>query len=147
MPVKKGDKVKVEYEGLLEDGSFFDSSKDHGGPLEFVVGTGQVIKGFDDAVVGMVKGQEARVRIEPAEAYGERDPQLIRDIPKERLPEQELKPGMIVGMQLPDGRTIPGKIMELTETGAKVDFNNELAGKALIFSLKLVDFSQDSVSS
>ncbi|MFH0836101.1 MAG: peptidylprolyl isomerase [Candidatus Micrarchaeota archaeon] len=141
MAVKKGDAVKVSYVGVLENGTRFDSSAEHGAPLKFVVGSGQVIKGFDEAVIGMEKDEEKQVALGPKEAYGESDPALIRDIPKARLPQQELKPGMVMGMQLPDGRTIPGRVIELTEEGAKVDFNHELAGKTLLFQLKLVDYT------
>ncbi|MCK5373322.1 MAG: FKBP-type peptidyl-prolyl cis-trans isomerase, partial [Candidatus Aenigmarchaeota archaeon] len=86
MPVKKGDKVKVEYTGTLEDGTVFDSSEKHGEPLEFEVGAGQMIKGFDDAVVDMEKGDEKEITLKPADAYGDPNPQLIQKVPKDKLP-------------------------------------------------------------
>ena len=72
MKVEKGKKVKIEYEGKLDDGTVFDSSKKHGQPLEFEAGSGKVIKGFDNAVMGMEKGEEKEVKIKPDEAYGEK---------------------------------------------------------------------------
>ena len=89
MAIKKGDKVKIEYTGTLDDGTVFDSSEKHGKPLEFEVGSGQVIKGFDNAVIGMKKGQEKEFKLKPEEAYGEPNPNLIRKIPKEQIPKHK----------------------------------------------------------
>ena len=103
--VEKGDKVKVEYTGKLEDGTIFDSSEKQGAPLEFEVGAGQVIKGFDEAVVGMKKDEEKEITLKPEEGYGERNPELVKDMPKESFPkDQEIKPGMVFMMKVQDGR-------------------------------------------
>ena len=139
MAVKKGDKVKVEYEGTLEDGSVFDSSERHGEPLEFTAGGGQMIKGFDDAVIGMEKGDEKNIELSSSEAYGDRNEQLVRDVPKEQLPKGiELKKGMMLGMMLPNGAQLPAKVVGLSEKGATLDMNHPLAGKTLKFRIKLV---------
>ncbi|MBU4501948.1 MAG: FKBP-type peptidyl-prolyl cis-trans isomerase [Nanoarchaeota archaeon] len=82
MPVKKGDKVKVEYEGKLEDGTVFDSSEKHGKPLEFEVGSGQLIKGLDEAMIGMEKGEEKEIKIESDKAYGQPNPEMVKKVQK-----------------------------------------------------------------
>ena len=76
MPVKNGDKIKVEYQGTLDDGTLFDSSESHGGPLEIEIGAGQIIPGFENAVIGMEKGEEKEIKLQPQEAYGEHNPDL-----------------------------------------------------------------------
>jgi len=142
MAIKKGDKVKIHYEGTLEDGTMFDSSEKHGSPIEFEVGSGQVIKGFDDAVIGMEKDQEKDIKLQPSEAYGEQNPELVKKIPAENLPkEQEVKPGMVLMMGLPNGAQIPAKVMDVNEKEATLDLNHPLAGKVLNFKLKVVDIS------
>jgi FKBP-type peptidyl-prolyl cis-trans isomerase 2 len=140
MPVKKGDKVKVEYTGTLEDGTVFDSSAKHGKPLEFEVGAKQVIKGFDEAVQGMEKEEEKEVKLPPAEAYGEPNQKLVQEVPLDKLPkEQELKVGMMLMVTLPNGSKLPAKIIEVTKDKAKLDLNHPLAGKTLNFKLKLIE--------
>jgi len=140
MTAKKGDKVQVEYEGRFEDGTVFDSSKTHGKALEVEVGAGKVIKGFDQALEGMKKGEEKEITLTPAEAYGEPNPELLKKIPKEQLPkEQEIKPGMMLLMGLPNGQQMPVKVAAVEEKEATLDLNHPLAGKKLIFKLKLVE--------
>lgn len=140
MAVKKGDTVKVDYTGTLEDGTVFDSSEKQGKPLEFEVGAGKIIKGFDEAVVGMEKGGEKEITMEPAKAYGDHNPQLIQKVPREQLPkEQELKPGMMLGVTLPNGTQIPAKITKIDEKEATLDLNHPLAGKTLKFKIKIVE--------
>lgn len=142
MAVKKGDKVKVEYEGSLGDGTVFDCSTNHGKPLEFEAGAGQMIKGFDEAVIGMKNGEEKKIRIEASEAYGEHRADLVREIPKEQLPKDaEVKPGMVLGMMLPTGQKFPARVVEVTAKGARIDLNHPLAGKALNFWIKVVEVS------
>ena len=141
MSIKEGDTVKVSYEGKLEDGTVFDSTEKHGGdPLEFVAGAGQMISGFDKAVLGMKKGEEKVIRLEPSEAYGEHNPQLVQTLPKANVPE-DTKVGDVVGMMLPNGQQMPAKVIRVTEQNITVDLNPELAGKVLIFAIKVVDFS------
>ncbi|MBN2101373.1 MAG: peptidylprolyl isomerase [Candidatus Aenigmarchaeota archaeon] len=141
MPVKKGDKVKVDYTGTLDDGTVFDSSTHdgHSHPLEFEVGSGQLIKGFDEAVVGMEVDDEKDIHIEAKDAYGDPNPQLMQKVPREHLPKEELKEGMMLAMSLPNGQQIPGTIKEIGEKEVTIDFNHPLAGKALNFKIKLVE--------
>jgi FKBP-type peptidyl-prolyl cis-trans isomerase 2 len=142
MPVKEGDKVKIEYEGKLDDGTVFDSSAKHGKPLEFKVGSKQVIPGFENAVIGMEKGEEKEIKIEPAKAYGDPNPQLIKTIPRDKLPmDQELKPGMMLAVGLPDGRQFPARIAKVEGSEVTIDLNHPLAGKNLNFKVKVVDIT------
>jgi len=138
MAVSKGDRVVVEYEGRFEDGEVFDSSAFHQKPLEFVAGAGMVVPGFDRAVIGMEKGEEKEVRIEPKDAYGEKNPAAIQKIPKVNFPP-EAEVGMTVGIPLPGGGQAPAKIVDIGETDVTLDLNHPLAGKTLIFKIKLVE--------
>ena len=141
MAVKKGDKITVEYEGRLENGEIFDSSAhgDHSHPLEFEVGSGELIKGFDDGVIGMKKDEEKEIVITPDNAYGQRNPKLVKTIPRQNIPnDQEPKPGMMLQVGLPDGKRIPAFIAEVNDKEVTIDLNHPLAGKTLIFKIKVV---------
>ena len=84
MPIKKGDKIKIEYTGTLDDGTVFDASERHGKPLEFEVGSGQIIKGLDEGMIGMEKGQEKEIKVPADQAYGEPKPELLKKVPKDK---------------------------------------------------------------
>ena len=141
MPVKKGDKVKVDYTGKLEDGTVFDTSEGKQ-PMEFTAGEGKIIKGFDNAVIGMEKGEEKEVKIEPKDAYGDPNPDMQKKIPRDKLPpEPEPKTGMVLALKTPDGKQFPARITEVNDTEITIDLNHPLAGKVLIFTIKLVDTS------
>lgn len=141
MPVQKGNKVKVHYKGTLENGEEFDNSEKHGHPLEFEAGAGMMIKGFDEAVIGMEKDEEKNITLDPEEAYGQVNEKLIQKIPKSQLPpDQEPKVGMVLGLRLPDGNQIPAKITEVTENDVTLDLNHPLAGKKLNFWIKVVSY-------
>lgn len=140
--IEKGNRVKVDYEGKFEDGDVFDSSThgDHSHPLEFTVGSGEVIRGFDKAVEGMKEGDEKIFSIEPQEAYGERDPSLEREFPRSALPKDpEPKEGMMLVLGSPDGQKFPARIISVTKDKIKIDLNHPLAGKKLIFKIKVVE--------
>lgn len=141
MAVEHGDKIRVEYEGRLENGEVFDSSNKTGKqkPLEFVAGENQVIKGFDDAVVGMNEGEEKSFSIAPENAYGEIREDLKREIPKNSLPQdQEPKKGMMLVMSSPQGQQIPAVINDVKDDIVVLDLNHPLAGKKLLFNVKVV---------
>ena len=141
MAVKKGDKVKIEYTGTLENGNVFDTSVGKQ-PLEFEAGSGKVIKGFDDALIGMEKGQEKEIKLKPEEAYGQHNPQLMKKIPKEQLPkEPEAKVGMMLGLSTPDGQQVPAKITEIGDNDITIDLNHPLAGQNLNFKVKVIDIA------
>ncbi len=136
--VKKGDTIKVDYEGSLEDGTVFDTSQSHGQPLEFEVGSGQLIKGFDDAVIGMKVGQEKKVVLSPEDSYGQHNPEMLKEIPREQLPkEQEPKVGMGMVIGLPNGSKFPATIAKVSDKTVTLDLNHPLAGKKLTFKIKV----------
>lgn len=140
---KKGDTVQVEYTGKLEDGTVFDSSEQHGKPLEFTIGEGQVIEAFEQAFIDMSEGEKKQITIAPAEAYGDYDPSLVKDLPKDCFPpEQEIQPGMVFVMKLQNGRQIPVRIAKVEEESITVDLNPPLAGKTLVFDIKLTAIGQ-----
>jgi FKBP-type peptidyl-prolyl cis-trans isomerase 2 len=137
--VKAGDKVKVHYTGTLDSGEMFDSSEVHGMPLEFVAGSGQMIKGFDNAVIGMKLNEEKQIRIESKEAYGDPKPEMVQKVPKDALPkEQEPEEGMTLIIGFPNGMRIPARITKVEGAEVTLDLNHPLAGKALNFKMKLV---------
>ncbi len=130
--VKDGDRVRVHYRGTLDDGTEFDSSKGRQ-PLAFQVGSGQVIRGFDDAVRGLEVGQSRKVRMEAKDAYGEVRPEMIVEVPIAQAPA-----GVKTGDKVRLGNGQPATIREVTAETVKVDANHELAGKALTFEVELV---------
>ncbi len=139
MAIENGKKVKVDYKGTLDDGSVFDTSEGRG-PLEFTIGEGKVIKGFDAAVKEMSVGEEKEIHLKCAEAYGEERPEFFKKIPREQLPkDQEPKVGMVLGVGMPNGQQIPAKITEINDTEVTINLNHPLAGKDLNFKLKLVE--------
>ena len=135
---KQGDNVKIHYKGTLDDGTEFDSSEGRE-PLEFELGSGQVIPGFDNAVDGMTVGESKNVRIESGDAYGERHEQLIQEVPRTALPpEMEPEVGMALQSQAPDGQVMNLVVTAVAETTITVDANHPLAGQALTFEIELV---------
>lgn len=145
--IKKNDKVAVEYEGRFEDGEVFDTSQHegHSHPLVFVAGAGEVIPGFDNAVIGMKLGEEKEVTIQPKEAYGEYDARLTQEVPKTefKLPRnQQPHVGMTLMMQSPHGDTIPVYVAAVGKDLVTLDLNHPLAGKTLIFKLKVVGINE-----
>lgn len=138
---KAGDKVKVHYTGKLKDGTQFDSSAGRA-PLEFEVGAGMMIKGFDAAVNGMAVGDKVTAEIPAAEAYGAENPELIIDVPRTNLPP-DLNPevGQQLGMSQPNGQQVPVRIREVHEDKVVIDANHDLAGKDLIFDIELVEIA------
>ena len=140
MPIKNGDKVKVEYIGTLDDGTVFDSSKNHGEPLEVEVGSGKIIPGFENALIGMDKGEEKKIDLNSSETYGEHNPEFTKRIPRNQLPkEPKPKAGMVLALTTPDGKKIPARISEVTDNNITIDLNHPLAGKNLHFAIKIVD--------
>jgi len=138
---KSGDSVKIHYTGTLEDGTEFDSSSGRE-PLEFSLGSGQVIPGFDNAVDGMAVGDSKTVTIPAGEAYGERHEQLIQQVPKTSLPD-DMKPevGMQLQSQSPDGQVMNLLVTEVEDETITVDANHPLAGQALTFAIELVEIA------
>ncbi len=142
--VKSGDKIKVHYHGKLTSGETFDSSTGRE-PLEFEVGSGMVIKGFDDGVTGMTVGEKKTVNIPFDEAYGQRNPDMIIEIPKDRFPEDmEIELGISLGMSDENGQQFQVTIVEIKDDVVMLDANHPLAGQDLIFDLELVEIAGGS---
>jgi FKBP-type peptidyl-prolyl cis-trans isomerase 2 len=137
--VKANDTVRVHYTGKLADGEIFDDSRGRE-PIEFTLGAGQVIPGFEKAVLDMAVSDTKTVNIPSADAYGDHRPELIQAVPLSELPE-EIKPevGMQLISQAPDGQQIPLVVTEVNDDNIMVDANSPLAGKDLIFDLELVE--------
>ena len=136
---KQGDKVKVHYHGRLNDGTTFDSSEGRQ-PLEFEVGSGMVIKGFDDGVTGMTVGDKKTISIPAEDAYGQRQEEMVIEFPRSNFPPDiEPEVGMTLNMHSENGQELPVVITELSEDKVVLDANHPLAGKELIFDIELVD--------
>lgn len=136
--VKKGDTVNVHYHGRLNDGSTFDSSEGRE-PLKFTAGAGQVIKGFDDAVMDMAPGDKKTVNIPVAEAYGPRNDDMVMEYPISEFPE-DMNPQVGMELQMGDnsGNVFPVVIVEINGDMVLLDANHPLAGHDLTFDLELV---------
>jgi peptidylprolyl isomerase len=144
MEVQKGSKVKVHYTGTLEDGKVFDSSEGKD-PLEFIAGVGMMIKGFDNAVIGMEEGEDKEIDVPSAEAYGEYREELIQEVPKEALKgDFDPKEGQQLMLKGPDGRQMIATIKKIGEEKMTLDLNHPLAGKDLHFKLKIEGISEMS---
>jgi peptidylprolyl isomerase len=137
--VKNGDMVRVHYHGRLNDGSTFDTSEGRA-PLEFQVGSGQVIKGFDDALQGMNIGEKKTVVIAAADAYGESSPQNMIEYPRADFPD-DMQPEVGLELHMSDnqGNNFPVTIAEVREDVVVLDANHPLAGKDLTFDIELVE--------
>lgn len=144
---KEGDKVKIHYTGRLEGGEVFDSSEcseyDCGcdaGPLEFTIGEGEVIPGFEKGVIGMSEGEAKTITIPVDDAYGKRNEEMVVAVERSHVPA-DLTPevGMRLEVTQEDGREFPVVITEVTETHVTLDANHPLAGRELTFDIKLVE--------
>lgn len=142
--VKTGDTVKVHYHGKLDDGSTFDSSEGRE-PLEFEVGSGAVIPGFDTGVTGMAVGDKKTIHIPADEAYGAKQDDMLMEFPMDRFPE-DMKPevGMQLNMSNGAGQNFPVVIREVRDETVLLDANHPLAGEALTFDLELVEIKSKS---
>lgn len=137
--VENGQTVNVHYTGTFDDGTKFDSSHDREETLSFQVGSGQVVKGFENAILGMSVGDTKTVQLTPAEAYGDPVQEAIQEVPMTAFPEgTELTEGITIVGQNGQGQQMMGRVIGLTDTTATLDFNHPLAGKNLNFEIELV---------
>lgn len=136
---EQGDTVQVHYTGRLDDGSVFDSSRENE-PLEFELGSGRVIPGFESAVEGMSVGDSQEVELDPDEAYGERRDDLVMPVSRDQLPE-ELDPevGDALEVQLGSGERTTATVVEADDSSVTLDLNHPLAGRTLNFEVELLD--------
>jgi peptidylprolyl isomerase len=136
---KLGDNVKAHYTGKLDDGTVFDSSRDRG-PLEFSIGENQVIKGFEEAVVGMSEGESKTVTVASEEAYGARREDLVITLQRSQIPANvELREGLHLQMRQQDGTVFNVMVSDLSDEQVTLDANHPLAGKDLTFEIELVE--------
>lgn len=137
--VKKGDVVKVHYTGKLTSGDQFDSSAGRE-PLEFTVGAGQMIKGFDAALPGMKVGDKKTINIAAADAYGEKNDEAIIEFPKEKVPpDMKPEPGMKLTLSNQQGQPVQVVVKEIKEEVIVLDANHFLAGEELVFDIELME--------
>lgn len=141
MAIKKGDIIKVEYEGRLEDRTIFDSTELQGGkPMKFEVGAGLLIRGFDNSIIGKEVGDEFTITLNASEAYGEVDPQLIQTISKDQLPKDiDPEPGMMLNAFDANGTKSVIWIKEVDGEFVTLDMNHPMAGKTLSFKIKILE--------
>ncbi|MDD4251259.1 MAG: peptidylprolyl isomerase [Candidatus ainarchaeum sp.] len=135
--VKNGDNISVHYTGRLENGHIFDSSVGRK-TLDFTVGAGQMIKGFDEAVIDMKVGDKKTVTLLPQKAYGDIDDSRIVVVDSNSFKDFS---NLVTGMMVSGGNGISGKIIEKNDKNATIDFNHELAGKTLIFDIELISIN------
>ncbi|SPH18718.1 FKBP-type peptidyl-prolyl cis-trans isomerase SlyD [Defluviimonas aquaemixtae] len=136
--VKTGDTVNIHYRGTLQDGTEFDSSQGRD-PLQFEVGSGQIIPGLDKALPGMAEGERKTVEVPCAEAYGEARPEARHDVPRATIPDHiPLDIGTRLQMQSPDGKAVSVTVAHVTEEAVTLDANHPLAGEDLTFEIELV---------
>jgi len=135
--IKTGDTISVDYTGKFENGEVFDSSRDRT-PLKFTVGSGQLIPGFDAAVIGMQPGEKKTVTIAPEEGYGARDSERVVSMPRKGVPEgMQVEVGLAVQLADQQGNPVPAVIQELTDEAVILDLNHPLAGKTLTFDIEI----------
>ena len=138
-PAKRGDRVKVHYTGSLEDGAVFDSSR-RGDPLEFTIGGGEVIPGFEDAVIGMTPGESRKQLVPALDAYGLSRPDVSVEVQRTTIPpELDLILGQELQIQDPEGRVSQVVVTAFTDTTITLDGNHPLAGKDLCFQIDLIE--------
>jgi peptidylprolyl isomerase len=141
--IKDGDVIKLHYTGRLQDGEEFDSTRDRD-PLIFVVGVGQVVKGFDQAVLGLCAGDKKTIHLAPEQTYGQQQPENLLEFSLASMPHlRSLKVGMQLKLPLQGGCAVAAKVVEVTDAVIRLDANHPLAGKTLTFDLEIVETGLD----
>ena len=139
MAIQNNDNVSVHYTGTFEDGEVFDSSREKD-PLSFEVGAGQMIQGFDAAVVGMEVGESKQITLAPEEAYGPRNEEMLVEMPNSSFPEDmELEVGMQLQLTNQNGQPVPATVANVGDENVTMDVNHPMAGKTLLFDIEIVE--------
>ncbi len=140
---ENGNTVKVHYQGTFNDGEQFDSSFDRGEPISFTLGTGQMIPGFENGVMGMQVGETKEINLAPDQAYGESNPEAIQEINKEVFPgDFEFRVGGVISGHSQTGQPLMGTILSEQKDTVTLDFNHPMAGKSLNFKIELVEIEK-----
>ncbi len=138
--VKQGDKVRVHYTGKLQDGTVFDSSVEREEPIEFSIGEGRVIPGFEQAVVGMSPGDSKVANIPAGEAYGDHRPEMVVSVDRQQIPSDlNVQVGQQLQIRQGDNQTIPVIVTDVSDAKVTLDANHPLAGQDLVFDIELVE--------
>jgi len=138
---KQGNSVKVHYHGTLSDGTVFDSTYEES-PMDFTLGEGEIIPGFEEAVDGMDEGEKKSITVEPERAYGEYNDQGVVQVPRENLPE-DIQPeeGMMLQLNTPEDQVVYVTVTEIDDQNVTLDANHPLAGKTLNFDIELIQIN------
>jgi FKBP-type peptidyl-prolyl cis-trans isomerase SlyD len=143
--VKDGSVVSLEYTLLGEDGKTIESNKGKE-PLKYVQGSHQIVPGLEKGLEGMKAGEEKRVKVKPEEGYGPVDPKGFQEFPKDKIPSEALKVGTMLMASGPRGQQVPVRVHEIKEKTVVLDLNHPMAGKTLVFDIKVLDVQPASPS-
>ncbi len=135
-PIGPGSRVRLHFSLLLETGEEVDTTR-RGKPASFVVGDGNLLPGFEEALMGLKAGDDLQIELEPAAAFGERNPDSVQILETRAFGDIALEPGLIVSFASPEGE-LPGVVLELTGDRVKVDFNHPLAGRRITFDVSIL---------
>lgn len=141
MGIRKGDTITIQYRGRLEGGQEFGSSVTQE-PIEFTVGTGQVIEAIDNGVEGLAPGDHREINVTPETGYGNRRDELIRTVPKTMLGDQVVMPGEAVEIQTEDGQILIAEVVSVNDESVTFDLNHPFAGRSLTFDVEVIDIKQ-----
>lgn len=139
---QKGDTVRVHFSAFLDDGTQFASTLDEE-PMELTIGDGKLIKCFENSLIGMPEGMKKKVRLEPAEAMGERQPELVSKVPLNSIPEphDDLMVGSKLWVKDKNNNTVNATVTDLSDQEVTVDANHPLAGETLVFDIELMSIT------
>jgi FKBP-type peptidyl-prolyl cis-trans isomerase SlpA len=143
MQVERGTKVKLHFSLALEDGSLIDSNFDKQ-PASFIIGDGNLLPGFESAILGLESGQKREFTIPPENAFGQHNPQNVQDVDRTNFAEDKLEIGAVFSFQNGDGE-LPGVIIGIEGEKVMIDFNHPLAGQSILFKVEILQISPESV--
>lgn len=143
MQVERGTKVKLHFSLALEDGSLIDSNFDKQ-PASFIIGDGNLLPGFESAILGLESGQKREFTIPPENAFGQHNPQNVQDVDRTNFAEDKLEIGAVFSFQNGDGE-LPGVIIGIEDEKVTIDFNHPLAGQSILFKVEILQISPESV--